>query len=50
MTNDSWMKRGALLLIVLSGALTQAACGYVAAGAAGAVIGHEAAEEDDDND
>jgi hypothetical protein len=35
-------------VIILSGVLAQTACGYVAAGAAGAVIGHEAAENDDD--
>jgi hypothetical protein len=34
------------LLIVLLGALAQAGCGYVAAGAAGAVVGHEVAEEE----
>jgi hypothetical protein len=49
MTNDTWAKRWALLLIVLIGAGTQTACGYLAAGAAGAAIGHEAAEDDDDD-
>jgi hypothetical protein len=43
------------LTLTLSGSLLQSGCGYVAAGAAGAVIGHEAAERrnrdgDDDDD
>lgn len=50
MTNNAWYRRWALLLIVLSGAFAQTACGYLAAGAAGAAIGHEAAENDDDDD
>jgi hypothetical protein len=40
--------RWVLLLIVLQAPFLQAGCGYVAAGAAGAAIGHEAAEDDDD--
>jgi hypothetical protein len=32
------------LTLMLSGSLLQSGCGYVAAGAAGAAIGHEAAE------
>lgn len=45
----SW--RWVLLLLVLAqGMVTQAACGYVAAGAAGAVVGHEIADDDDSDD
>jgi hypothetical protein len=50
MTNNAWYRRWVILLIVLTGAVAQTACGYLAAGAAGAVIGHEAAENDDEND
>lgn len=32
------------LILMLAGTTQLSACGYVAAGAAGAVIGHEAAE------
>ena len=46
--NRGWFKRLAFLLMVMHLALVQG-CGYVAAGAAGAVIGHEVAEEDDDD-
>lgn len=45
-----WLKWLALLLLVLQAPFTQIACGYVAAGAAGAVVGHEAAENDEDDD
>jgi hypothetical protein len=37
-----------LLLFVLATPLTQAGCGYVAAGAVGAAVGAEAADDDDD--
>jgi hypothetical protein len=36
--------------LLLATSVLQSGCGYVAAGAAGAVIGHEAAEEDDDDE
>jgi hypothetical protein len=43
------MIRRLTLLALMMGALAgQYGCGLVAAGAAGAVIGHEAAEDDDD--
>jgi len=35
---------------LLAASVLQTGCGYVAAGAAGAVIGHEAAERDDEKD
>lgn len=35
-----------LLLLVVLSPLAQTGCGYVAAGAAGAVVGHEVAEEE----
>jgi hypothetical protein len=35
-----------LLLLVMLGPLAQSGCGYVAAGAAGAAVGHEVAEEE----
>jgi hypothetical protein len=38
------------LALLLATSVLQAGCGYVAAGAAGAVIGHEAAEDDEDED
>jgi hypothetical protein len=38
------------LTLILATAVLQSACGYVAAGAAGAVIGHEAAENDNEDD
>jgi hypothetical protein len=38
------------LALLLAMCVLQSGCGYVAAGAAGAVIGHEAAEEDDEDD
>lgn len=42
------LARWAFLLVVLQASLLQTGCGYVAAGAAGAAIGHEAAEDDDE--
>jgi hypothetical protein len=42
------LNRSVLVLMLLTTLLAQAGCGYVAAGAAGAVIGHEAAEDDDE--
>jgi len=43
-----------LLAVMLAGSALQSSCGYVAAGAAGAVIGHEISdrenEEDEDNE
>lgn len=47
------LERWLLILLLAQAPLLQAGCGYVAAGAAGGVIGHEIAEEqdeDDDND
>lgn len=50
--NDStkWL----LLTVMLAGSALQSSCGYVAAGAAGAAIGHEISEreneEDEDNE
>jgi hypothetical protein len=38
------------LTAILATSVLQSACGYVAAGAAGAVIGHEAAERDNEDD
>jgi hypothetical protein len=40
----------ALVLLMLSTAMSQTACRYVAAGAAGAAIGHEIAKDNDDDD
>ena len=40
----------ALLLALTIAGLTQVSCGYLAAGAAGAAIGHEAAEEDEEDE
>ncbi len=45
-----WLKRIALLLVLLQAAALQLACGYVAAGAAGAAIGHEIAEAEEEED
>ena len=42
------LARWMFLLVVLQASFVQAGCGYVAAGAAGAAIGHEAAEDDED--
>jgi len=39
-----------LLLLLAQAPLIQSGCGYVAAGAAGAAIGHEIAEENDEDD
>jgi hypothetical protein len=40
------LKRWTLLLLVLLSPLAQSGCGYLAAGAAGAAVGHEVAEEE----
>jgi hypothetical protein len=48
MTCDRWIKRIALLLLMVAGTTSLTACGYLAAGAAGAAIGHEVAEDDDE--
>lgn len=40
-------KRMTLLALMVSALAAQAGCGYLAAGAAGAVIGQEAAEDDE---
>jgi hypothetical protein len=44
------MKHILLILLLGLGALSQAGCAPLAAGAAGAVIGHEVAEENDEDD
>jgi hypothetical protein len=41
------MKRMTLLALMLSALTAQVGCGYLAAGAAGAVVGEEAAEDDE---
>jgi hypothetical protein len=41
-------KRMTLLVLMMGALAGQYGCGLVAAGAAGAAIGHEAAEDDDD--
>ena len=41
------LKRMTLLALMLSALAAQTGCGYLAAGAAGAVIGQEAAEDDE---
>jgi ribosomal protein L12E/L44/L45/RPP1/RPP2 len=46
MTPSSLFNRWMLLLLVLLGPLAPSGCGYVAAGAAGAAVGHEIAEEE----
>jgi hypothetical protein len=38
------------LALLLAMCVLQSGCGYVAAGAAGAVIGHEAADDDDEDE
>jgi hypothetical protein len=43
--DDIKVKPWLLILLMLQAAFWQSACGYVAAGAAGAAIGHEVAEE-----
>jgi len=48
-TRAFW-RRCALLVLVLQAPLTQLGCGYVAAGAVGAAVGHEAAEREDEDD
>jgi hypothetical protein len=45
-TQSSPLKRWTLLLLVLLSPLAQSGCGYLAAGAAGAAVGHEVAEEE----
>ena len=42
------LKRMTLLMLMMSAMAAQYGCGYLAAGAAGAAIGHEAAEDDDE--
>ena len=42
------LKKLSLLSLILVALGAQAGCGYVAAGAAGAAIGHEAAEDDEE--
>jgi hypothetical protein len=42
--------RWILVLLVAQAALLQSGCGYVAAGAVGAAVGHEAAQREDDDD
>jgi hypothetical protein len=44
------MKNIFLILLLGIGALSQIGCAPLAAGAAGAVIGHEVAEENDEDD
>lgn len=43
-------KRALLMLLVMQAPLLQAGCGYVAAGAVGAAVGHEVSEHNDDDD
>jgi hypothetical protein len=38
-----------LLALLLAASVVQSGCGYVAAGAVGAAIGHEAAEDDEED-
>ena len=49
-TRLNLLKRWSLLVIALVVALGQASCGYVAAGAVGAAVGHEVAEHEDEDD
>jgi hypothetical protein len=46
--NDS--KKWGLLALLLAGSVLQSSCGYLAAGATGAVIGHEVSERNNDDD
>ena len=39
-----------LLALLLAASVVQSGCGYVAAGAVGAAIGHEAAEDDEEDE
>lgn len=39
-----------LIVVALLGALAQTGCGYVAAGAVGAAVGHEVAEREDEDE
>ena len=48
-TQPSLWRAWVMLLLVLLG-LAQTGCGYVAAAGAGAVVGHEVAEEEDEDD
>jgi hypothetical protein len=41
-----FLQRLAMFILFLLGPLAQSGCGYVAAGAAGAVVGHEVAEDE----
>lgn len=43
---DRWL----LILLLAPAPLMQTGCGYVAAGAAGAVVGHEIAEEEQEKE
>ena len=43
---DRWL----LIVLLTQAPLLLAGCGYLAAGAAGGVIGHEIAEEQDEDD
>ena len=47
---STMLKRWLPLLLVLQAAFLQAGCAVLAAGAAGGVIGHEIAEERDEDD
>ena len=42
------LKRLTLLMLLMGAVAAQYGCGYLAAGAAGAAVGAEAAEDDDD--
>jgi hypothetical protein len=42
------LKRLTLLTLLMTAIVTQYGCGYLAAAGAGAAIGHEAAQDDDD--
>jgi hypothetical protein len=44
------LERWLLILLLAQAPILQAGCGYLAAGAAGAAVGHEIAEEEEEDD
>jgi hypothetical protein len=50
MSSKDKLTRIAILLLAVGGAVSTSACAPLAAGAVGAAIGHEAAEERDEDD